>query len=326
MSIESRVHFQEHEFLGGKLMSEAYLQSVEDGYRQMAGSRVVIAGLARTIASILPATIKRIEALGQAFREYQVFIYENDSCDETPAMLQSWAERDPRVHFVSESLGATPSLPIRCASRADRMAFYRDRSQKEVLTRFPNADHVILVDMDIEGGWSMDGVANTFSRNDWDFVGSNGLIYKRIGLACNATIQYDAWAYRESPGFEPLTTKYVNQLVYNRGDNWVPLKSCFGGLGVYTAKAFAAGRYEGGDIEHVSFHRSMIRSGFNRIFLNPNQITVYGRKHRRHDPWIRQTQQFLNKLGLLNSTEWKYQTSVDYRYLLDAKYSFNRAA
>jgi hypothetical protein len=73
-------------------------------------------------------------------------------------------------------------------------------------------------------------------------------------------------------------------MTYLRGESLFPLTSCFGGLGVYRMKAFAAGEYDSGtDIEHVPFHRSMRQNGYGRVFLNPSQITLYGRRHRTYD-------------------------------------------
>ena len=68
-----------------------YERRVADGARLMQQRRVVIAGLARNLAEILPQTIKRIESLGKQFADYHVVIYENDSTDRTSEILQSWA-------------------------------------------------------------------------------------------------------------------------------------------------------------------------------------------------------------------------------------------
>ena len=64
----------------------------------------------------------------------------------------------------------------------------------------------------------------------------------------------------------------------------VPVTSCFGGLGIYRTEALLAGCYGARDCEHIDLHRSMREKGFTRTFLNPSQITLYGRKHRSLDP------------------------------------------
>ena len=54
--------------------------------------------------------------------------------------------------------------------------------------------------------------------------------------------------------------------------------SCFGGLGVYRIEAMLTCRYGDSDCEHVCFHRSMRAAGLDRLYLNPSQITFFGRK------------------------------------------------
>ena len=313
MTMLDYVHFKEHHFPAMAERAHAYSQRVSTGYDRMRKASVVIAGLARSIAMILPATMIRLELLGQTFANYQILIYENDSIDETPLMLHDWAASNSRIHVVSESLGAPTSLPIRCSSRADRMAYYRKRCQDTIRQKFCDAESVILVDTDLEGGWSPDGIASTFGHDNWDFVGSNGIIYKRLGWQANAIAHYDAWAYREHDDFRPLTTKYVNSLSFERGQSFVPLPSCFGGLGIYRMPAYLAGEYSGGDIEHVSFHRSMRQRGFDRTFLNPSQLVVYGRKHRRFDNWLKRIQQGTQLLSVHRRIPWRFEKNTDYR-------------
>ena len=69
--------------------------------------------------------------------------------------------------------------------------------------------------------------------------------------------------------------------------------------------AFQAGKYAGGDIEHVAMHRSMREQGFGRLFLNPSQIVHYGRRHRSRDRLVHQCQQWASRVGL-KSQEWDF--------------------
>ncbi len=313
MRLLDNVHFNEHLFPVISSCAHEYSRKLAVGYDRMRRSTVVIAGLARSIASILPATMLRMELLGKTFADYQILVYENDSIDETPVMLRDWAVSNHRVTIESETLGAPASLPIRCSSRADRMAYYRARCQAQIRERFGSAGHVILVDTDLEGGWSPDGVASTFAEEQWDFVGSNGVVFKRRGWQVNAIAHYDAWAYRESLDFKPLSTKYVNKLIFQRGQPFIPLPSCFGGLGIYRMDAYLAGEYRGGDIEHVSFHRSMREQGFDRTYLNPSQLVVYGRKHRRLDQWVKRAQKASRLFFFQRRIPWRFEKSIDFR-------------
>ena len=253
------------------------------GYAAMAESRVAITGLARNIGHVLPLTIQRIEDLGSLFADYRVVIYENDSADDTREILAGWGRRNRRVHVTSEDLSDPVNPPTRCLARAERMAQYRRRCQEHVLGRCGRFDFTIIVDLDILGGWSVDGIANSLGQRDWDFIGANGLVCRRQGLRMNDLRQYDTWALRFDDDLTPLKTSAASGLVPGRGEPLLPVTSCFGGLGIYTMDAFRAGRYATDDLEHATFHREMIARGFRRLFLNPSQIVVYGRRHRFGD-------------------------------------------
>lgn len=244
---------------------------------------VVVCGLARDIGTTLAATVQRIEGLGELFGSYQVVLYENDSTDCTPDLLHGWSQENDRVTILTETLDHPVHPTKRCLKRAECMAYYRNQYHQFVREECAATDFVIVLDTDLEGGWSMEGIAHTLGQDDWDFVGSNGIIFKRIGPQRNRKMQYDAWAFRLRGQDQPLDTRLVNEMQWERGEPMVPVNSCFGGLGVYRTEAFLSSEYGGSDIEHLHLHRGMREQGFGRQFLNPSQITLYGRHHRSSD-------------------------------------------
>ena len=294
--MNSDISFPEGEFPPSRERQANYEQRVALGHRRMAGQTVVICGLARDVAWLLPFTIARIERLGAMFADYRVVIYENDSRDDTKQLLTAWAARNPRVHVTQEDRGDPVNPNARCLKRAERMACYRNQCLKTVRSRFGDFDHAIVVDTDLVGGWSLDGVASTFGHDDWDFVGSNGIIFKRLGLRMNVPLQYDAWAFRRDEAFTPFTTEEVNFMQWTRGESLVPVTCSFGGLGVYRMPAYLAGEYSGDDVDHVTHQRQARAHGFTRVFLNPSQITLYGRHHRSWDPVIVPSLKLLTQL------------------------------
>jgi hypothetical protein len=157
------------------------------------------------------------------------------------------------------------------------MATCRERYRTHVLSHFPNYDFVIVVDTDLRGGWSYDGVANTFGHDDWDFVGSNGIL-RRLTPTFPVTYdvrQYDTWALRYAGRDKAYQPWQMDGAVHNPGEPLVPVWSCFGGLGVYSMAAFRAANYGGNDCEHVELYRQMRAAGHSRLFLNPSQIVLY---------------------------------------------------
>ena len=102
-------------------------------------------------------------------------LVEDQSADATLEFLDDWRASNPRV----DVLGGAPDVPrhviARGAGRAGRMAGCRNRYRDRVAAEYADFDHAIVIDANLAGGWSFEGVAHTFGGDDWDFVGSNGL-------------------------------------------------------------------------------------------------------------------------------------------------------
>ena len=185
----------------------------------MRDSRVIIAGVVRNAIDVLPRTIERVEQLAKLFGDCRVVVYENDSIDGTRELLTAWAAGTAQVSVRCDAARAPINPKTRCKLRGDRMADYRNWYHRLIASRFANFDHVIVLDLDLPGGWSNDGIANTFGCDDWDFVGSNGLILQRHGLRFNAWLQFDAWAFRRFGSFDPMSSREVNNYIWRRGSH-----------------------------------------------------------------------------------------------------------
>ncbi len=267
---------------------QEYQDRVQAGIRSAANQRVVICGLARDLEWILPETLRRFESLGEMFADYRIVIYENDSIDRSPEILEEFRQQNARVHLLSESFGDPPHRSIRCFDRVERMAKYRNWYREYIAENFADFDRAIIVDMDLPSGWSESGIAHTMGHTDWDFVGSNGLIRKRYVIG-ERLLQFDAWAFRTYGSYQVLSTREVNYKRWNLEEGFVPVYSCFGGLGIYRMKAMLTCSYKGGDCEHVPFHQQMREQGMTNLFLNPFQTTDYGIKYSRARRWLNMT-------------------------------------
>lgn len=300
--------FPEQAFPPADAFAAEYAARCRRGYAAMSRSRVVITGLARNLAGILPVTIARIERLGRLFADHRVVVYENDSTDATKLILQHWAASDPRVQVTLENHHDPRNPSTRCLARAERMARYRARCHELVLDAGGHFDATIVLDLDVTGGFSLDGVANSFGHDDWDFIGSNGLVFRRQGLVVNALRQYDMWALRFDAGMTAIPTASAGRHGYRRGEPLVPVTCCFGGLGIYRMEAFHRGRYGPSDCEHVTFHRSLIDAGHGRLFLNPSQILIYGRRKRFGDGVVRTALAAWSRLTGRPREPWHFET------------------
>lgn len=255
--------------------SQDYHERIVQGKNRLKGLTTLICCLARDIEGLLPQTIGRLEWLGKSFKDYAVYVFENDSNDGTLPILQRWARSNPKVTVESEKLGYPLFSQIVSADRRNKMAFYRNKYMEYLDSIDRQYDIMTVMDMDMLG-ISMDGVYNTFGY-EFDMMGSFGLWYRPAGRRnrLREQVHFDADAYREIGHPHVHDYAYVHKLGYKRGHPPVPVLSCFGGLGFYDMQKVRGLRYEGGDCEHVIFHRKM---NSELIFMNPSMITLY-RKH-----------------------------------------------
>ena len=247
----------------------------------MAGSSAVICGLCRNVRHFLPRTAAQVEKLGGMFRDYRAIFYENDSEDASLEFLRDWASVNPRVEILSEKLGVRQYPRSRDLRRAAWLAQCRNQYRERFAEAYADYDYVIVLDTDLMGGWSYDGIAHTFGHQDWDFVGSYGLLQRADRRADGFPyVHFDTWAFHpaESTAARQLTN--FGDLTLRRGDPLLPVDSCFGGLGVYRSACLLECAYAGDTGgEHAVLHQHMKRAGFDRLFLNPSQVVLYSPGH-----------------------------------------------
>lgn len=257
--------------------TQSYYEHVAIGKERMSDCRVLICGLAHNIAHSLPNLIARLEKLGNAFNDYRVVLFENASKDGTSRMLQDWVSSNPRVTILSEPLPRPTWKSSTDPVRMRYMAHCRNRYLDHVISLSDKWDKVIVMDTDLPSGFSYQGVENSFGHDNWDMIGSNGLmLHPEAGQAAGRRLHYDAWAYRGINDATAQNIEKVNTLNLQRGEPLQPVNSCFGGLAIYTHAAFSCGaRYAGDECEHVSFHSQIKAAGFTHLFLNPSQLVLY---------------------------------------------------
>jgi glycosyltransferase involved in cell wall biosynthesis len=242
----------------------------------MKQSTVVICALARNVSKVLPRTIYQVTKLMDAFNQAAVVVFENDSTDKTVQQLDDWANEDHRVAFLHETFKDPVHPAMRSLERADRMAHYRNAAKNYAVKYFGKFDYAIVLDTDLNVGFSRDGVANTLSWSGWDVMGSNGVQVNRNDPDDSSPRQYDVWAFRLYGDWRAKHYNEISTLHFPRGAELEPVYSCFGGLAVYRMPAFKSAAYNGSDCEHVALHRGMRYNGFGRHFLNPSMICDYG--------------------------------------------------
>lgn len=257
-----------------------YSANVIEGKEIASTSNVLICGIARNISTVLPYTIARIERLGSYFKKYHVYIFENDSSDDTPQILHRWHLDNPsNITIESLKLNFPTFTDPRGIVRRKFMSMARNKYLAFALGYVTyNLTHfVIIFDLDLLGGWSYHGIFNSLGQSHrWDIVGSNSMIYQEDG-GSPRRLFYDSWAFRPLDHPEALSDSEVNLYTFRRGEPLVQVNSCFGGLAIYKTHFLSENiNYDETDCDHPTLHNALIERGY-KIFLNPSQITLYNK-------------------------------------------------
>jgi phage pi2 protein 07 len=259
-----------------------YRDRVNFGFLQMTQSSISVGFICRNTEPVLPYTIARVEKICSFFNTSYIYCYENDSIDNSNKILKTWASRNQKVSFDSESLGYKFHKSNRSKDRTDKMAYYRNKL-KQKIERGPKTDYTILLDADILGGFSYEGLANSFSY-PWDICAANSIIYHKDSYNNLVRLYYDSWAFREIGAKKEHRDEDINILLFNRSEAPVSLDSAFGGLCIYNNKYYQDPkyRYSGEDCEHISLHSHMKKDGA-RLVMNPSQIALYSSTRFYHE-------------------------------------------
>ena len=260
---------------------DSYKEHVEFGRVEARRQNLAIVSICRNAMPYLTNTLRLVDELAGFWRDCSLYVYENDSTDETATVLDDFAIRQ-WVTVEHDTLGGEDSRGFE-PERTIRLAKCRTRCQEWVRKHAPDAGYVMVLDTDPHGGFSVNGVLNSlgwfcemmgesFHRREPGAMASHSLFVRKeeVGYGVAA---YDAWAARLNHWEDDRKMQWFHLLVPPVGSPPIPMNSAFGGLCLYRREAYLAGVYEGGDCEHVALHRSMQRAGY-QLFLNPGSRYV----------------------------------------------------
>lgn len=251
---------------------DSYNEKTELGKGIAKDSKIAIVAIARDCGLQLQDSINRIKSI--TTKQTNFFVYENDSADDTKAILDS-----NNIELISQDLNL-PYLNDTSYTRTNRLAKYRNICLEWVRNNHSDADYVIVVDLDADLGFSVDGIYNSiYWLNVIEKAGGMGaysLFYRDSNLAHYDTfaVRLNDWKPSGEADYNNMWAKNWHPLV---GSDPVQMYSCFGGLGVYKTEAFLSSTYKGElGSEHVDFHKTMKESGWD-MYINPSNrfFSVY---------------------------------------------------
>ena len=251
---------------------EQYEEKVSTGKRIASQSSLAVVGLARNCGKNLRNTFELLEELSTGFDSVGGFIFENDSEDDTKEILKK--HKPAWVTVKSETL-QRPYLPTEFAGpRTEALAEYRNKCVDWVKEKANHTDFVIVIDLDADGGFSVDGVYNSLAwvTESKELAGLGSFSLFRMTVKGKEQFaQYDSFAARLNwwrDRKDEIGIGWFSMLIPPAGSPPFLMNSCFGGVGVYKTQAFVQGKYSGEDCEHVLFHKSLSEKGW-KFGLNP---------------------------------------------------------
>lgn len=262
-------------------------------------STLIVCGIVRDAEKGLRCNIPVINALLKEFEDYRVFIYENDSIDNTKQLLKDWHEIAPqRIHISLNQREADKTIPSSkhvegvnpffSHKRIDKMAHIRNKYMEYIDKQGWEADYLMVVDLDV-AKIELAPILTSFNSNrEWDAVCAFGYSTSpKFKRRYHDTYALTLWEEKDEPQTEEKIKRYADQLgSLTPTDEWVRIASGFGGLSIYRYEAVKGLRYTEPAIsnadkrvevkcEHFSLYKQMMERGYDHFYINPAMILKY---------------------------------------------------
>ena len=267
---------------------EQYYSRIVKGLEVARNSSVMITGICRNIEPIIHHSIARLEHTASLFKNCDVLLLENDSTDKTSELIKKYSNEKEWLELIQFEDGQEAFERTREVARAEYLGSLRNQCLDHIDTQ--KYDYIICIDIDLDGGWSYDGILHSLSYQDieWSAMTGNGIIYRHVEVdkgqdkiyGAYQRLFFDTWAYRDYGNENPVFSEVVNMYEFDRGEEPVEVFSNFSGIGIYKPQLlnyrYGASENEDGTVnnEHSFIHKLMRDDG-HKIYLNPSMIALY---------------------------------------------------
>jgi hypothetical protein len=263
--------------------------------------KAVLVGTISNAAGSLRSDLTKVMSALSTFELVQVFLVESDSTDSTLSVLENLHTEIESFNFVS--LG---DLRSKIPDRIHRIRYCRNIYVQKVRNIIESSDieYVFVADLDgMNSKISSKAILSSFDRDDWGVVLSN----QRGGYYDVLALRHPTWCpqdvlvdLRHEQSFIDKTDLprrsflrrasrraeydrarkkaiYSKMIRIKHDEEWIEVKSGFGGLGIYKSELFELFDYSlhEGDLdfesEHVALSKRITDDG-NKIFINPRMI------------------------------------------------------
>jgi hypothetical protein len=280
-------------------------------------STILLAGPVRNVSAQIENEVEKLLGSFDQFKHVMCLVVESDSSDDTLVKLEALSRKLPNFSFITVG-----ELAKKFHKRTDRIAYCRNLIVDAVANdaKYIGVDFIAMADMDgMNGLITREKVAQCWEVDEpWDVITANqlGEYYDTWALSHPYWNPMDCWEQKHRLenilGHQSALDIAIGskQSPIDPRADLIEVDSAFGGLGIYSRKAFLAGRYAGTDdlaggidvADHIPFHRDLRSKGF-RIFINPALVncdkTPGGSVEEVQLPKPRGALKIIKKLGIL---------------------------
>lgn len=281
-----------HQFNQHKYNDKYYIPHTMDsktrdtGVQKMKDSKIIFTGLCRNVEETLDKNIKLLLESGSYYKDYRVVLFENDSTDRSREIIKEWSNKNAKIELIECEVPNCQYKKKReiglSRSRQDNMVFYRNKCLDYIKQKYSDYDYLLIVDLDMVGYYSIEGLIHSMSFDDWDAIFVNGR--KPYELLNGFTSHmYDSLAFVDHN--ENIKTRYQTlsnvltqiksslKMNFISGNQLYKVKSAFNGSGLYKMSSILRFQYvKDWSCEHIGLHHQMIENGYDKLYINLNWI------------------------------------------------------
>lgn len=264
---------------------------------------IFILGTVRNVEKTIIKDIENLKNFTKDFNKSYFYLAESDSDDRTIGILKKLKRENSNFSYATFG-----TLRNKYPLSSVRISLCRNYLVKWLKSQ-KNLKKSLALVVDLDGvNTKIDNTALLNSLHDlenWDAIFANQHPY------------YDIWALRASnwsdtdcwQEFARLKTQMnekdalriavtSKQISLNTKEKYFPVKSAFGGLGVYKAEHYIKGEYSGimnghHVCEHVPFHKQLVKNG-SRLFIRTDLMNTPPKEHI--ETTIKKIKNFLAKI------------------------------
>lgn len=258
----------------------------ETGIQKMKDSKIIFTGLCRNVEETLDKNIKLLLESGSYYKDYRVILFENDSTDRSREIIKEWSNKNAKIELIECEVPNCQYKKKReiglSRSRQDNMVFYRNKCLDYIKQKYSDYEYLLIVDLDMVGYYSIEGLIHSMSFDDWDAIFVNGRKPYEL-LNGFTTYMYDSLAFVDHN--ENIKTRYQTlsdmltqiksswKMNFISGNQLHKVKSAFNGSGLYKMSSILPFQYvKDWSCEHIGLHDQMIENGYDKLYINPNWI------------------------------------------------------